>query len=96
MFEILVIYKIKENVSGADFINELTQKGVIGSILAEDGCIKYDYYMPFVNGDTVLLHEIWESDEHQRIHMTQPHMKLAMEIKQKYVDCVELKKLTDL
>ncbi len=94
MFEILVIYKAKEGVCSADFINELTQKGVISSILAENGCIKYEYYLPFASDNTILLHEIWESAEHQRVHMTQPHMKTAMEIKQKYIDSVELKKLT--
>ena len=86
MFEILVIYTAKSN--------EDAQGGVLDAIRAENGCLKYEY---FSNGkDTILLYEAWESPEHQKIHMTQPHMKTAMEIKQKYIDNVSINKLTDL
>ncbi|MBQ3590105.1 MAG: antibiotic biosynthesis monooxygenase [Clostridia bacterium] len=96
MFEILVIYTAKNGVCGKDFIKDLEQNGVLSAIRNENGCVKYEYYLPYEGASTILLYEIWESPEHQRVHMTQPHMKLAMEIKQKYIDSVQLKKLSEL
>ena len=94
MFEILVIYTAKSKEHANDFVCKMTESGVLDAIRAENGCLKYEY---FLNGkDTILLYEAWESPEHQKIHMTQPHMKTAMEIKQKYIDNVLIKKLTDL
>jgi quinol monooxygenase YgiN len=43
-----------------------------------------------------MLYEIWESKEHQGVHMTQPHMADAMNIKNKYISSVTLKKLNNL
>ena len=94
MFEILVIYTAKSEGDGKEFIAEMTKSGVLDAIRNENGCLKYEY---FSNGkDTILLYEAWESPEHQKIHMTQPHMSTAMEIKKRYITSVTLKKLTDM
>ena len=34
----------------------------------------------------VLLIEKWKSEEHQRVHMTQPHMARLKELKAQYID----------
>ncbi len=92
-FEILVIYKAKAEGERERFVAELTKSGVLSSIRAENGCLCYEYY--FSNEDTckLVLFEKWESAEHQRLHMTQPHMKTAMEIKSKYIESATLKKI---
>ena len=92
-FTILVIYKAKSKNAREAFVKELTESGVLSKIRNEDGCIAYDYY--FSNDDKLklVLYEKWASREHQKVHMTMPHMATAMEIKSKYIDSAELKQI---
>ena len=79
-FTILVIYKAKSVGDRENFVKELTERGVLTAIRNEDE-------------KTLVLYEKWESPAHQKVHMTQPHMKTAMDIKAKYIESVELKKV---
>ena len=92
-FTILVIYKAKSVGDRENFVKELTERGVLTAIRNEDGCFAYDYYFSNEDEKTLVLYEKWESPAHQKVHMTQPHMKTAMEIKSKYIESVELKKI---
>ena len=92
-FTILVIYKAKSVGDRENFVKELTERGVLTAIRNEDGCHAYDYYFSNEDEKTLVLYEKWESPAHQKVHMTQPHMKTAMDIKAKYIESVELKKI---
>ena len=92
-FTILVMYKAKNEGDREAFVKELTEKGVLDAIRAENGCLNYDYYYSNEDKCVLALYEKWESAEHQRVHMTQPHMKSAMEIKSKYIESAELKQI---
>ena len=92
-FTILVIYKAKGEGDREAFVKELTESGVLNAIRNEEGCLAYDYYYSHDDKNALVLYEKWESVEHQRVHMTQPHMKTAMEIKSKYIDSAQLKKI---
>ena len=63
------------------FIETMKCSGVLDAIRAEDGCIKYDYYLSEKDPNELLLVEQWASREHQKVHMTQPHMAGYGEIK---------------
>ncbi len=92
-FTILVIYKAKSVGDRENFVKELTESGVLTAIRNEDGCFAYDYYFSNEDEKTLVLYEKWESPAHQKVHMTQPHMKTAMDIKAKYIESVELKRI---
>ena len=92
-FTILVIYKAKGEGMREAFVKELTESGVLSAIRSEDGCMAYDYYYSHDDKNALVLYEKWASADHQRVHMTQPHMKTAMEIKSKYIDSAQLKKI---
>ena len=92
-FTILVIYKAKSVGDRENFVKELTERGVLTAIRNEDGCFAYDYYFSNEDEKTLVLYEKWESPNHQKVHMTQPHMKTAMDIKAKYIESVQLKKI---
>ncbi len=95
-FEILVIYTAKKDGDRELFVKEMKDSGTLDAIRSENGCIKYDYLYSDSDKCSLMLYEIWESAEHQKIHMTQPHMADAMMIKNKYISSVVLKKLNNL
>lgn len=92
-FTILVIYKAKYQGAREEFVKELTETGVLSAIREEKGCLNYEYYYSNEDKCKLVLFEKWEAREHQKVHMTQPHMKLAMEIKNKYIEGAELKQI---
>ena len=93
-FIIAVRYTFKEEGGREKAVKEMTESGVLAAIRNEDGCLTYDYYFPVEEPKTLALYEEWESAQHQKIHMTQPHMKTALEIMGKYTESVTIKKLT--
>lgn len=83
-YMLTVTYRAKEGCARA-FVEELEMSGVASAVRGENGCIHYDYYYSAKDENTVFLFEEWESEAHQQIHLTQPHMAALKEIKAKYI-----------
>lgn len=84
MYTIYVKFECLEN-RREEFIFKMKTSGILAAIRAEDGCIKYDYYLSEKDKNEILLIEQWESKEHQQIHLTQPHMVAMREFKDNYI-----------
>ena len=69
----------------AAFIQKVKDTGILAAIRAEDGCIRYDYYLSEKDPDEILLIEQWESKVHQQTHVAQPHMVLLRGFKDEYI-----------
>lgn len=67
------------------FIEKVKLTGVLDAIRAENGCIKYDYYLSEKDPCELLLIEQWESYQHQQTHLTQPHMDTLRSFKGDYI-----------
>ena len=67
------------------FIKKVKETGVLDAIRAEDGCIRYDYYLSEKDPNEILLIEQWETKEHQQVHLTQPHMDTLRSFKGDYI-----------
>ena len=67
------------------FIRKMKETGILEAIRAEDGCIKYDYYLSEKDPDQLLLIEQWETKQHQQIHIGQPHMASMREFKGDFI-----------
>ena len=93
-FIIAVRYTFKEEGGREKAVKEMAESGVLAAIRNEDGCLTYDYYFPVEDPKSLALYEEWESAAHQKIHMTQPHMKTALEIMGKYTESTVIKRLT--
>ena len=89
MYSIYVVYKTLPG-HRADFIRELNESGVAAAVRAEDGCIRYDYYLSEKDENEILLIEGWETKEHQQIHVTQPHIATLKALKEKHVTDTKL------
>lgn len=67
------------------FLEKVKQTGVLDAIRAEDGCIRYDYYLSEKDPRELLLIEQWASKDHQQIHLNQPHMQTLRGFKDAYI-----------
>ena len=68
-----------------EFLRRIVEGGILAAIRAEEGCLRYDYYLSCQNEDEILLLEAWDPAELQRMHMEQEHMKRLRVIKD---DCI--------
>ena len=91
---LLVTYTAKSGCR-EQFVRDIVTQGVLTAIRAEEGCLLYDYYFSAQDENVVLLMERWESEAHQRTHMTQPHMADLRAIKNQYIDSVRLVKVQE-
>lgn len=76
------------------FLSDITTSSILDIIRAEEGCIRYDYFLSAADPDQILLVEEWTSEAMQQTHMQTPHMAKLAQIKEKYVDDTTVEKYT--
>ena len=89
MIVLIVTYKCKPGMN-RQFLERINAEGIGAACRAEEGNIKYDYYLPTDGSDDLLLLEKWESPEALQKHSKQPHLAKLKEIKPEYVTDVAL------
>lgn len=65
------------------FVRQVREAGILDAIRRENGCLQYDYFYSEEDENLLLLVEKWETEECQKVHMEQPHMKKLAEIKER-------------
>lgn len=78
------IYYSGVNGSAKKFAQEMISSGVVGDIRAEDGNLKYDYFFPIDDDETVLLIDSWQDQKSIDIHHASPMMAKIIEFREKY------------
>lgn len=78
------IYYTGENGSARKFAEEMVSTGVVADIKAEAGNIRYDYFFPMNDPETVLLIDSWENQAAIDLHHDSPMMGKIMEFRSKY------------
>ena len=78
------IYYHGKNGNARKFAEEMTSSGVVDKIRAENGNIKYEYFFPLNDTETVLLIDSWESQEALDIHHATPMMQTIIALREKY------------
>lgn len=66
------------------FAEEMENSGVADMIRAEEGNVRYEYFFPMNDIETVLLIDAWENQEAIDKHHASPMMKTIMELREKY------------
>ena len=89
MLKVHVKYHLKPGTRDA-FLAGITEKTLQDAVLHEDGCLKYDYSHVADDPDQVLLEEEWTSLQAQQTHLKQPHMARIAELKDQYMDHMDL------
>lgn len=78
------IYYSGENGNACKFAEEMTSSGVVEAIRAEDGNIRYDYFIPFEDKETILLIDSWKDQHSLDTHHSSPMMAEIMKLREKY------------
>ena len=75
-------------------LRQLSAEGVIDTIRAERGCLRYDYYLSVQDADELLLVEQWATRADQQVHMGQSHMQTLLRIKEENVESSHVSEIT--
>lgn len=78
------IYYSGVNGNAKKFAEEMVSSGVVNDIRAEEGNIRYEYFFPMTDTETVLLIDSWEDQHSIDIHHASPMMSKIIELRQKY------------
>ena len=73
-----------KNGSARKFAGEMTASGTVAAIRAEAGNLRYEYYQPLDDPETILLIDSWESQEAIDIHHASPMMAVIASLREKY------------
>ena len=78
------IYYTGENGNARKFAEEMEKRGIAADIRAEKGNLRYEYFYPLNDEETVLLIDSWENQEAIDEHHKTPMMKKITELRNKY------------
>ena len=66
------------------FAEEMMQSGIVDEIRNEDGNLRYEYFFPMNDTETVLLIDSWANQEALDIHHKTTIMQKIIELREKY------------
>ncbi len=82
-FTINIYYK-GENGSARRFASEMMSSGIVDEIKSKKGNLRYEYFEPLDDKETVLLIDSWEDQESLDRHHESDTMNKIMELRNKY------------
>ena len=78
------LYYTGEKGNARRFAEEMESSGTADKIRAEKGNIRYEYYFPMNDPETVLLIDAWEDQEAIDVHHASPMMQTIANLREKY------------
>ncbi len=78
------IYYTGENGSARAFAEEMVRSGVVDSIRAEAGNLRYEYFFPMNDPETVLLIDQWRDQAAIDAHHASPMMAKIAALREQY------------
>ena len=78
------IYYTGEGGSAKKFAEEMLSSGTVNAIRAEEGNIRYEYFFPMDDKETVLLIDSWKDQRSLDNHHASPMMAKITELRNKY------------
>ena len=78
------IYYTGENGNARKFADEMISSGTVDAIRNEDGNVRYQYFYPVDDEETVLLIDSWEDQASIDVHHSTPMMDTITSLREKY------------
>ena len=90
------IYYKGENGNAKKFAEEMVSSGIVDRVRAEEGNLKYEYFFPMDDEETVLLIDRWKNEEALDIHYKSEMMKEIAELRNKYHLSMKVEKFKNI
>lgn len=84
MSVIINIYYTGTNGAARKFAEEMESSKIAAAIRNEEGNLRYDYFFPMADPETVLLIDGWENQQAIDKHHASPMMEKITELRLKY------------
>ena len=65
-------------------VREMVESGIVAKIRAKDGNLRYEYFFPMEDEETVLLIDSWKDQSAIDEHHASPMMRTIAELRDKY------------
>ena len=78
------LYYTGKNGSARLFAEEMESSGTADLIRSEDGNLRYEYFVPMNDPETVLLIDSWRDQASIDIHHASPMMEAIAALREKY------------
>ena len=78
------IYYHGQNGQAQAFAKEMIAEGIVEGIRKEPGNLRYDYFIPFEDPETLLLIDSWQDQAAIDAHHQSPWMNKIMALREKY------------
>ncbi len=78
------LYYTGENGNALKFAQEMENSGTADAIRREEGNLRYEYFQPLQDKETVLLIDSWESRQALDVHHASPMMQTIAALRDKY------------
>ena len=78
------LYYTGKNGAARKFAEEMERGGTADLIRREDGNLRYEYFFPANDPETVLLIDVWEDQQAIDHHHASPMMKTIAALREKY------------
>ena len=83
MITVIIRYKGK-NSSAKMFARDMISSGTVKKIREEEGNVRYEYFTPYDDQESLLLIDSWESQEAIDKHHKSPMMETISKLREKY------------
>ena len=78
------LYYLGQNGNARKFAEEMEKSGTADKIRSEKGNVRYEYFFPMNDPETVLLIDAWENQEAIDAHHASSMMQTIMNLREKY------------
>ena len=78
------LYYKGQNGSARAFADEMERSGIAEAIRAEEGNLRYQYFQPLDDPETVLLIDSWTDQAAIDVHHASPMMEQLAALREKY------------
>jgi len=78
------LYYTGVNGSARAFMQEMLESGLAEEVRREEGCLRYEYFLPAEDEETVLLIDQWRDQAALDAHHRSPMMPRIAALREKY------------
>lgn len=90
------IYYTGTDGNAKKFAEEMKSSGLVDRVRAEKGNLRYEYFLPVDDPETVLLIDAWESEEALDLHHKSPEMAEIAALRGKYRLRMRVRKFNEI